>query len=411
MIKSSTTIKFLSLLFMAAIIGLMPYGCAIPPQPSIPAPAKPTDTVALKRLDPCDYPHFTDNGNFDALINSIDKSLVYLKKLPAARRITIGADTYRVDHLIRSLETFGSAINNNPSPSQLNQIIRDRFNVYQSTGRSGQNDVLFTGYYEPLLKASRWRNKKFKIPVHSKPKDMVEIDLSRFAADLKGRYIVGQYTGNTVIPYPTRKQIRQKNDFNAIAPPIVWLQDEIDLLILQIQGSGRVILEDGTRLIIQYDGSNGRPYRSIGRLLINQGKITPAKMSMQAIRSYLRKHPQNAHTILDHNPRYIFFRKATRGPLGALGQPLTPMRSIAVDRKVLPSAALAFIVTPLPKVDSRGKIIDWPSYQGFALSQDAGSAIKGPGRIDLFMGHGLVAEIGAGHLKHPGRLYFLVLKP
>jgi membrane-bound lytic murein transglycosylase A len=249
------------------------------------------------------------------------------------------------------------------------------------------------------------------VPVYSRPSDLVEIDLGAFAADLKGRSITGRYTGRTVIPYPTRHTIRQEEDFNRIAPPLVWLRDEIDLFVLQIQGSGRVELENGEQFNILFDGSNGRPYASIGRWLIDQGRIPADKMSMQAIRAYLQQNPAQAQAVLDLNARYIFFRKAEQGPVGSLCQLLTPMRSLAVDRALLPSAALAFISMPLPEVDPSGRIQSWKPYRGFALAQDAGSAITGPGRIDLFMGCGPQAETAASHLKHEGALYFLVLDP
>ncbi len=400
--------KMLAILLGVTVLAILLAGCALKPPP---VPVPPAPKAGLKRLALSQYPLFSDGGDVGPLQLSIHMSLAYLRRLPADRNIDFGADRYPVAHLIQSLETFSQIMGEAPSPEQLNQTIRDRFYVYQSVGRPQKMDVLFTGYYEPLLIAGLFKSPSFGTPVHSKPLDMVEIDLSPFSDDLKGRSIVGQYTGKTVVPYPTRRQIRQKVDFNATAPPIAWLRDEIDLLILQIQGSGRVKLADGTELHILYDGSNGRPYRSIGRLLIDQGRISPEQMSMQAIRAYLRKHPETAHDIMDHNPRYIFFRTAQQGPLGALEQPLTPMRSIAVDRTILPSAALAFIALPMPKVNARGKIEHWRPYHGFALAQDAGSAIKGPGRVDLFMGHGLQAEVGAGHLKHSGALYFLILKP
>jgi membrane-bound lytic murein transglycosylase A len=274
-----------------------------------------------------------------------------------------------------------------------------------------EKDVLFTGYYEPILLGGIHPTSRFSVPVHSRPKDLVSIDLSPFAEDLKGRTIVGRFNGNTVVPYPTREQIRNHSDFNTLAPPIAWLEDEFDLFNLQIQGSGRLQLENGKQVHILYDGSNQQPYRSIGRLLIDQGRIPREKMSMQAIRRYLKENPAVADTILNHNPRYIFFRMADDGPLGATGQPLTPMRSIAVDRQVFPLGALAYIVTPLAKVTQGGEIERWERYSGFALAQDTGAAIKGPGRVDLFTGHGIQAETVAGHLKHSGELYFLVLKP
>jgi len=367
--------------------------------------------MALKQLPLSEYPFFADDNDYHQLAQSIAMSLAYLRRLPPDRQILFGADPYSVAHLIRSLMFFDRMIQNQPSPADLNRAIESYFRVYQSTGRPLEKDVLFTGYYEPILYGSRVPGPNFPIPVHTRPADLVEIDLGAFAADLKGRTIVGKYTGRSVIPYPSRGRIRQQADFNQIAPPMVWLRDEIDLFILQIQGSGRVELENGEQFNILFDGSNGRPYRSIGRLLIDQGRVPADKMSMQAIRTYLRDNPQSAQAILDHNPRYIFFKKAQEGPLGALGQLLTPMRSLAVDRSMLPSAALAFISLPLPQVDASGNIEKWQPYRGFALAQDAGSAIKGPGRIDLFMGHGLQAETAAGHIKHSGSLYFLVLDP
>lgn len=396
------------IVFGLAVAGLLLGGCALkvalPPRPQLPK-------AALKRVEVADFPLFSETGDIDALLRSIKMSLAYLRRLPADRKINFGADPYPVPHMIESLEAFARIIKRKPSQNQLNKIIREKFYAYQSVGRPDQKDVLFTGYYEPLLAADLTPTLEFNTPVHSKPLDMLEIDLSRFAADLKGRTIVGKYNGKTVEPYPTRKEIRNIAGFNTTAPPIAWLRDEIDLLILQIQGSGRVKLANGEQRHILYNGSNGRPYRSIGRLLMDKGLIPPEKMSMQAIREYLRQHPEISNDIMDHNPRYIFFKTADQGPMGSLGQPLTPMRSLAVDRSIMPSAALAFITTPLPKVNPHGVIESWQSHNGFALAQDAGSAIKGPGRIDLFMGHGLKAEVGAGHLKHSGTLYFLILKP
>ncbi len=377
----------------------------------MPAPMPPPPEMALKQLPLCDYPIFADDNDYHQLAQSIAMSLAYLRRLPPDRQILFGADSYSVAHIIRSLVFFNHMIQNQPSPADLNRTIQAYFRVYQSIGRPVEKDVLFTGYYEPILYGSQVPGPEFPIPVHTRPADLVEIDLGAFAADLKGRTIVGKYTGRSVIPYPSRSAIRRQADFNQIAPPIVWLRDEIDLFILQIQGSGRVGLETGEQFNILFDGSNGRPYRSIGRLLIDQGRIPADKMSMQSIRAYLRDNPRAAQAILDHNPRYIFFTKAREGPLGALGQLLTPLRSLAVDRSMLPSAALAFISLPLPQVGPSGNIEKWETYSGFALAQDAGSAIKGPGRIDLFMGHGLQAETAAGHIKHPGTLYFLVLNP
>jgi membrane-bound lytic murein transglycosylase A len=370
----------------------------------------------MVRLTPGEYPDFSDLLSTnqvarDRLVQAVEKSRDYLDKLPAERRMDYGVDTYSVGHLRRTLEVFLSFVAQYPSGEQLNTMIAQNFTVYRSAGRTGSGDVLFTGYYEPLLEGRRVPSEAFSVPVHPRPSDLLEIDLSLFDAELAGRRIVGRQQGNAVVPYFDRNQIRRRTDFNSLAPPIVWLRDEVDLFILQVQGSGRVDLGDGFHLRVQFAGSNGLTYRSVGRMLIHSGKISAADMSMQAIRQYLRAHPEETASILGHNPRYIFFREGSGPPLGALGFALTPMRSIAVDHKVFPSAALTFITTDLADVREDGAISAWSPYRGFALAQDAGSAITGAGRVDLFWGHGVRAEVGAGHLKHTGELYFLVLNP
>ncbi len=397
--------KIILILSLTATFWLV--ACAPTPVPTLP----PEPRVVLERLSVEDYPRFEDDGELGPLAQSIQMSLAYLRRLPPQQQIQFGQDAYPVSHLIRSLEVFDALIGDQPLSGLLNQTIRRQFRVYRSTGRASDNSVLFTGYYEPLLSGRLTPDPRHKVPIHSRPRDLVEIDLTPFAADLKGRSIVGQYSPGRVVPYPTRGQIRRSVDFNTVAPPVGWLRDEIDLFILQIQGSGRLQLENGEERYILYAGSNGRPYRSIGSLLIDEGHIPREQMSMDAIRNYLMQNRKVANDILDHNPRYIFFRQAEAGPLGSLGEPLTPMRSAAVDRKIFPSAALAYISTPLPRVRPSGVIEEWAPHTGFVLAQDSGSAIQGPGRIDLFMGHGRQAEVGASHLKHTGDLYFLVLKP
>lgn len=370
-----------------------------------------TRETALERLPRAGYPHFSDQRGYEQLARSIEMSLTYLRKLPSQRPVAFGSDVYTVAQMIRSLEVFLTIIAGAPDSEQLNQVIAERYRVYQAAGRAKTNRVLFTGYYEPVLQGSSRASAEFCIPIHSRPEDLVEIDLSAFAPDLKGRRIVGRYTNHTVVPYPERDLIRRQPDFDRIAPPIVWVRDEVDLFNLMVQGSGEVLLESGKTLQIQFDVSNGRPYRSIGRLLIDQGKIDANQMSMQAIREYLHQHPQEAQAILNHNPRYIFFRRVDQGPLGALGVALTAHRSMAIDRKLFPSAALAFVAVPAPVVTEQGEIQKWAALNAFVLAQDAGSAIQGAGRADLFWGHGLQAEVAAGHLKHEGQLYFLMLKP
>ena len=134
-------------------------------------------------------------------------------------------------------------------------------------------------------------------------------------------------------------------------------------------------------------------------------------MSMQAIRAYLNMHPEQMDYVFNYNPSYVFFKIEPDGPLGNINVRLTPGRSIALDRKLFPPAALAYINTQKPLIDSTGNITGWSDFSRFALNQDTGGAITGPGRADLFWGNGNYAEIAAGHLKYTGNLYFLILKP
>jgi membrane-bound lytic murein transglycosylase A len=185
----------------------------------------------------------------------------------------------------------------------------------------------------------------------------------------------------------------------------------VDLFFLHIQGSGKISLEDNGTLDVHYHTTNGHPYRSIGKTLIESGKIPREEMSMQAIREYVKKHPEEARDIFGSNPSYVFFKIEAEGPLGCLGEALTSGRSLAVDRSIFPMASLSFIQTTVPVISGDGKIQEWKACTRFVLNQDTGGAIKGAGRADLFFGSGPYAETAAGHLKHEGDLFFLVMKP
>jgi membrane-bound lytic murein transglycosylase A len=239
---------------------------------------------------------------------------------------------------------------------------------------------------------------------------LITIDLSLFHEKFKGERIIGRFTDQTVVPYYDRSEIEADNFLKDKAEVLAWAKDPVDVFFLQIQGSGKVQLENGEVFNVHYQTTNGRPYRSIGKLLIDQEKISVAEMSMQKIREYLRNHPDEIETVLNYNPSYVFFEIEPNGPLGNINVQLTPGRSIALDRRIFPPAALTFIETEKPFIDDTGQIQSWQRLSRFALNQDTGGAIKGPGRADLFWGNGSYAEIAAGHLKHTGKLYFLVLK-
>jgi len=391
--------------FALGMVILLLTGCAFFQKP----PLKPSE--AMIRLSVKDYPDFSDGLFLDNLSHGIGKSLEYLNKVPAERTFRFGGDTYSALHLIRSLETLRDFVETKPGPAAVNRFIADRYRVYQSSGGPESGRVLFTGYYEPHLKGSLTPDPRYRFPVHAMPGDLMVIDLSLFSENFKGKRIVGRLQGNTVVPYPDRQAIEADKDFAQKAPPIAWVDDRVDLFFLQIQGSGRIYLTNGSFIRVHYHGSNGQPYRSIGRLLIDQGKIPAEEMSMQRLKAYLNDHPSEMDAVLNHNPSYVFFKTETSGPIGAIGVDLTPGRSVAVDRRVFPMAAPTFLQTKIPVVDGNGRIDRWMDFSAFALNQDTGGAIRGPGRVDIFWGNGPYAEIAAGHMQHKGAFFLLVLVP
>ncbi len=362
---------------------------------------------ALVKLSPSAYPALSDDLNYEGLNHCIQMSLTYLRKIPRDRAFAFGADAYTAAHLIRSLEVFQEFIQTGPSADRINEMVRRDFLVYRAAGASEK--VLFTGYYEPLLKGSIKETALYHYPIYSRPDDLVTIDLSAFSAKYAGETITGRYTGQTLVPYYDRKTIENREIFKGQA--LAWVGDPVDLFFLHIQGSGKILLDQGKTLNVHYHATNGHPYRSIGKILLDQGKIPKSEISMQAIRAYLKAHPEDQETILSANPSYVFFKTETDGPLGNLNVPLTRGRSIAVDKKIFPPAALMYIQTQKPVMTETGQLGTWEDFGRFALNQDTGGAITGPGRADVFWGNGPYAELAAGHLQHRGDMYFLILKP
>ncbi|BBO70235.1 hypothetical protein DSCA_41650 [Desulfosarcina alkanivorans] len=391
--------------FFLGLALTMASGCSLFQIPSV------QPETELVRLDRGDYPDFSDGLFLDNLAYGIGKSLEYLGRVPPERTFRFGKDRYSALHLMHSLEALQVFVKTRPDPAALNRFIANRYRVYRSVGGPDSGQVLFTGYYEPLLNGSLAPDERYRYPVYTLPEDLMVIDLSPFSEAFKGKRIIGRIKGNTVEPYPDRQAIEADKDFARVATPIAWVDDRVELFFLQIQGSGRIYLPNGSFLRVHYHGANGHPYRSIGRLLIDQGKIPREEMSMQRIEAYLHAHPDEVDAVLNYNPSYVFFQTETSGPIGAIGVDLTPGRSVAVDRRAFPMAAPAFLQTRIPVIDGNGRIDRWMDFSAFVLNQDTGGAIRGPGRVDLFWGNGPYAQIAAGHMQHKGSFYLLVLAP
>lgn len=399
--------QYLKLILIALFVSTMT-GCGLFSKLFTPDP-KP---LSLVRLSPDEFPLFSDDMFFDSLDQSILQSLNYYKKMPPDKKFAFGPDLYNAAHLIKTLTEFQRFIETRPSLETLNCFIRDKFAVYKSIGNKEKGEVLFTGYYEPALRGSLEKKGIYQYPVFTRPDDHVEINLRRFS-DNKAfkRTIIGRYTENqSIVPYYARSEIGNGDILQDKAKVIAYVDNPIDLFFLEIQGSGIIHLDNGGFIRVHYHTKNGHPYKSIGAYLIRNNSILKEDMSMQKIREYLECNPEKMREIFNYNPSFVFFKTEQGGPYGCYNAEVTSERSIATDKRIFPACALAFIKTQKPVIDGDASISEWIDFGRFVLNQDTGGAIRGAGRADLFKGNGKYAEIAAGHMKHKGLMYFLVLK-
>ena len=365
--------------------------------------------VPLVPVDSCELPALADDIDQRSLELAIYRSIKYYNRLPETREFRLGERVCTAGELKESLKEFLRIIRIPGSVNDRTKRIKQTFDIYRSVGRRG-GEVLFTGYYEPILAGSFDRTPQCRYPIYRTPDDHVVIDLGKFKEKYRGERIIARIEEGKAVPYYTRGDIDIKGSLEGRGLELLWLSDPVDIFFLQIQGSGVVNLPNGDLVQISYDQCNGHPYRSVGRMLVEQGKMSLEKVSLKGIKRYLREHPEEMPDILSCNESYVFFRIVEEGPVGSLNVPVTPGRSIATDARMFPKGSLAFIRVKKPVIDEYGNIVSWVPFSRFVLNQDAGGAIKGPGRVDLFCGRGNNAEIMAGHLKEEGELYFLVKK-
>jgi membrane-bound lytic murein transglycosylase A len=343
-----------------------------------------------------------------SLLQALQRSLDYVRRLPPERLLPLAERQIPAAALRDSLEAFAHVLSRARTPADLHDLLQSQFEFVSASGQDGNGEVLFTGYYEAVLPGSLRPTAEFTYPLYMRPPDLLHIDLEAFRPAWAGEQLVARYDRGQVVPYFTRHEIDDQGKLRGRQLELVWLRDAVDGFFLHLQGSGQIQLRNGTVMRVHYAASNGHPYHSIGRLMLDEGRLHPAAMSMQSLRHYLRTHPEERRRILNHNPRYIFFRQVDTGPIGSLGFTLIPGRSIAIDPRLFPPAALAFIETHKPMLNTAGDVLAWQPFSRFVFNHDTGSAITGPGRVDLFWGSGPIAEAAAGRMQHPGRLFFLL---
>jgi membrane-bound lytic murein transglycosylase A len=393
--------RVISYVFLFAALFVM--GCSI----SKGVVSRPGD--ALVPVRSC-LPVFLDDMDRGSLKTVIERNLVYLNRINPETVFQYGPDAYTCKEVIESQKSFLNLISQDIEKNQLNKQIREQFKVYRATGQSGDEHVLFTGYFEPILDASLTPDETFKYPLYGLPQDLVTIDLSLFGEKFKGQRIIARIEGMGVLPYYNRQEIDVGKVLEGRNLEIAWLRDPVDVAFLQIQGSGQLRLNHGEILRVGYSAANGRPYRSLGGYMIQKGYLEQSQVSMQAIRKYLSEHAEVRDEVLNSNPSYVFFRVIEGEPVGNINVPLVPGRSLALDSAMFPKGALAFISCRKPVMDDEGGIKEWIPFSRFVMNQDTGGAIKGAGRADLFWGAGPYAETAAGNMKHEGELYLLIKK-
>lgn len=282
------------------------------------------------------------------------------------------------------------------------RFFEDNFLPYAVVASDGNASGLITGYYEPLLKGSRHSSKAYPTPVLGVPDDLLTVDLGELYPEIKNLRLRGRLVGNKVVPYYSRGEITSRED-KVPARTLLWVEDPVEFFFLQVQGSGRVKLPDGSLVRLAYADQNGHPYQSIGKLLVERGELKLEEASMQGIQAWGRANPVKLNDILNANPSYVFFREApnsSAGPNGALGVPLTAERSVAIDPRTIPLGAPIFLSTTRPNSSQ--------PLNRLMLAQDTGGAIKGAVRADFFWGFGKEAGEQAGRMRQSGKLWVLL---
>ncbi|KJH70300.1 murein transglycosylase A [Aliterella atlantica] len=333
-------------------------------------------------------------GDWRAVLKSVDHSLKYLNTPGSAkvyRRYAKSGITR--DRVRRSLVHFRKLVVAAKSPTDLQQAVKRDFVFYRSIGKDGKGDVLFTAYYEPMYAASRVRTEQYRYPLYRMPANFTKWSK----------------------PHPTRAQLEgrdgllgAKSRLNGLE--LVYLSDRLDAFLTQVQGSARLQLTDGSEMSIGYAAKTNYPYTSIGKELAKDGKLPLAGLTLPVMIGYLSQHPWELNNYLPRNRSFVFFRKTYGAQAtGSLGVPVTAERSIATDKSLMPPGALALMHTSLPFGETTEQM-EYKTVSRFVLDQDAGSAIKGPGRVDYFMGTGKLAGDRAGITGSRGQLYYLLLK-
>lgn len=417
----NVTLVILALALAGCAGGKLRTGCpACPPCPPAPPPVaelpvKPPE--APPAVAPAmETPVFQDSDDLAPLLKAALLNRAYFQgRKSGGAPYAFGPRKVTDKELAEANEEFIRILESAPAPQDLDRLIKERFEIYQMTGRDSTGTVVFSSYYEPTLEASLRKTEEYKYPIYAKPQDLISINLEDFNEKFKGEKLTGRLKDNALVPYMTRDEIDFQGGLDGKGLELAWFKDRADIMDLHIEGSGRLQLPDGKVIKANFAATNSHKFKGWLSALVEAGAMAREGISHEKGKQYLLDHPDQERAIMSANRRYTFFKlnqdiDPETGPDGTYGLPLTGWRSIAIDNNLVPMGAIAFMRTTMPDVDAEGNLLGRKTDGRFVFCQDTGGAIKGPGRVDFFAGAGKKARTFAFKLWDPGTLHLLLLK-
>ncbi len=396
------TIRRPILLFLLLLLAFLPAAC----RPVADIPREESWRPAMPSLSPGEAARLLDDLDFKTLEKAVNLSIGYYERNGEQKSFCFQDSCRTTAEMIAGLREFLRIAGSDLPAAEKEAAVRERFVFLRAP-----DEMLITGYYEPVIEGSLTRTERFRYPLYRPPPDTVVVRLDRFNDKYGHDRLIGRLQKGEVLPQPSRREIDAGGALQGKGLEIAWVDDPVALFSLHIQGSGKLRLPDGRLVQATYAQSNGRPFRGLTVMMAGKGLLKEGERSYEQMKKVLREcSPAERQELMNYNERYIFFRIVPEGPLGALGLPLVAGRSIATDLGLYPPGALAMIKTRKPLFDREGKLTSWQSIRRFVLNHDTGAAIKGPARLDLFCGTGDEAERTAGAMKEKGELYFLMKK-
>ncbi len=368
-----------------------------------PAASTAADEISLAEVSWVELPGWSDD-RLGEVIPSFLRSCAKLKKLDDGDRVGVAPFGGKAKDWRKAC---AAAAKIKPTEhGKAREMFEREFKPYAASSAKSGTTAKLTGYYVEALNGSRTRHGVYQVPIHGRPKDLVSVDLTDFVEDARGRRIWGRLDTKTgsVVPYATRAEIR-KGALDGQGLEILWVDDKVDALFAEIQGSARVTMDDGSEVWLEFAGKNGRPYKGVGKLLREMGELKAGEGTMQGIRAWFEAHPARVDEIIDQNASKVFFKLTSRpGATGSQGVVLTPRRSMAIDRAYIAHSTPVWVETDAPVAGKPGTT----PWRHLLIAQDTGGGILGALRGDIFWGDDDEAADVAGRTGGPGRFWVLL---